>query len=98
MPSVSQLSWVAGSARPVITPDGLTPVMVTSCVSLRSTSVNVIVPDAVSGVAEPTVSGASVIAPVCALLVMTDVSLLPVTVIVTGSVDATLCSSVTDIS
>ena len=50
VPSDSQPSWVSWSARPVFAPDATTPVMVTSCVSVRSRSVNVIVPLAVSGV------------------------------------------------
>ena len=51
-------------------------------------SMNVIVPDAVSGVAEPRVSGASVIAPVCAPLVMAGAMLVPVTPV---TVTATFC-------
>ena len=70
-------------------PEATTPVIDTVCASLRSTSVKVTAPVAVSGVAEPVGFGwlalkRSVIVPICWPLVMTGVSLVPVTVIVTG--------------
>ncbi len=56
-------------------PEAATPVTVTVCVSLRSTSVKVTAPVAVSSVVEPVGFGwlgfdSSVIVPVCALLVI----------------------------
>ena len=70
-------------------PEATTPVIVTVWWSLRSTSVKVTVPVAVSLAVEPVGFGCgvlnrSVIAPACSPLVMTGVSLVPVTVIVTG--------------
>ena len=80
--SDSQPLTVALSARPVVTPDVTTPVIVTSWVSVRSTSVNVTVPVAESGVSESCVPKSSTIAAAWVLLVMTGVSLVPVIVIV----------------
>ena len=59
-PSDSQLSWTVPLARPVITPEALTPVISTAWVSVRSASTNVIVPLAVSSVAASWVSARSV--------------------------------------
>ena len=89
VPSESQPFWVALSGRPVVMPEATTPVIDTVWWSLRSTSVKVTVPLAVSSAVEPVGLGwlglvRSVIVPVCVPLVMTGVSLVPVTVIVTG--------------
>ena len=74
-----------------MTPEATTPVIDTVWWSLRSTSVKVTAPVAVSAVVDPVGFGwlgldRSAIVPVCVPLVMTGVSLVPVTVIVTGCV------------
>ena len=66
----------------MVTPASVTPVMVTVCVSVRSASVNVIAPCAVSGAAEFVVHGSSVIEATCGADVTTGVSLVPVIVMV----------------
>ena len=58
--------------------------MVIVWVSLRSTSVKVTTPDALSGLDEPVVLGCSAMLAVCAADVTVGTSLLPVIVIVTG--------------
>ena len=78
-----------------MTPEAWTPVILTSCVSVRSASVNVIAPLAVSGVAEPWVSAFSEMAAVCGSLVISTVSLLPVTVTMIGLVTTPPCPSLT---
>ena len=70
-------------------PEATTPVTDTVWVSLRSTSVKVSAPVAVSAAVEPVgfgcaVLNSSVMVPVCAPLVITGASLVPVTVMVTG--------------
>ena len=79
-PSDSQPFRIALLGRPDVMPEAVTPVTVTVWVSDQSTSVNLIVPEAVSAVSESSRPARSVIEPVCALLVMTGASLVPVMV------------------
>ena len=82
VPSDSQLSMVAWLGIPPVKPVAVTPVMATVWVSVKSASVNVTVPCAVSCTEEFVVHGSSVIEPTCAEDVTTGVSLVPVIVMV----------------
>ena len=94
-PGVETANWVALGTVPFDHTADTKVGVGTECVSLRSTSVNAIVPEVVSaGVSWPVWLRSSLM-PLASPDVITGASLVPVIVIVTGRVEIALSSSLT---